>query len=80
MANSGVKAIGVELMRIVLTKYPKLELSLTESLSGATLMRSRRRRRRCRRSRRTEQIVDLEAAAEREQDDEAPQHDQPRLR
>ena len=38
MANSGVKAIGVELMRTVLTKYPKLKLSLTESLSGATLM------------------------------------------
>ena len=31
MANSGVKAIGVELMRTVLTKYPKLKLSLTES-------------------------------------------------
>jgi LysR family nitrogen assimilation transcriptional regulator len=39
MANSGVKAIGVPLMRTVLTKYPKLKLSLTESLSGATLMR-----------------------------------------
>jgi len=38
MANSGVKAIGVALMRTVLTKYPKLKLSLTESLSGATLM------------------------------------------
>src|SRR6266702_223065 len=38
MANSGVKAIGIELMRTVLTKYPKLKLSLTESLSGATLM------------------------------------------
>ncbi|KJC44582.1 LysR substrate-binding domain-containing protein [Bradyrhizobium sp. LTSP857] len=38
MANSGVKAIGVELMRTVLTQYPKLKLSLTESLSGATLM------------------------------------------
>jgi LysR family nitrogen assimilation transcriptional regulator len=34
MANSGVKAIGVELMRTVLTQYPKLKLSLT----GATLM------------------------------------------
>src|SRR6267154_1795373 len=32
------KPRGVELMRTVLTKYPKLKLSLTESLSGATLM------------------------------------------
>ncbi|MEK9280659.1 LysR substrate-binding domain-containing protein [Bradyrhizobium sp. ISRA442] len=38
MANSGVKAIGVPLMRTVLADYPKLKLSLTESLSGATLM------------------------------------------
>jgi LysR family nitrogen assimilation transcriptional regulator len=38
MANSGVKAIGVPLMRAVLAEYPKLKLSLTESLSGATLM------------------------------------------
>jgi LysR family transcriptional regulator, nitrogen assimilation regulatory protein len=38
MANSGVKAIGVPLMRAVLAKYPNLKLSLTESLSGATLM------------------------------------------
>jgi LysR family nitrogen assimilation transcriptional regulator len=38
MANSGVKAIGVPLMRTVLANYPKLRLSLTESLSGATLM------------------------------------------
>jgi DNA-binding transcriptional LysR family regulator len=38
MANSGVKAIGVALMQTVLAKYPKLKLSLTESLSGATLM------------------------------------------
>ena len=38
MANSGVKAIGVPLMRTVLTKYPNLKLSLTESLSGATLL------------------------------------------
>ena len=38
MANSGVKAIGVALMRTVLAKYPNLKLSLTESLSGATLM------------------------------------------
>src|SRR5258708_36192029 len=38
MANSGVKAIGVPLMRTVLAKYPNLKLSLTESLSGATLL------------------------------------------
>jgi LysR family transcriptional regulator, nitrogen assimilation regulatory protein len=38
MANSGVKAIGVPLMQAVLAKYPKLKLSLTESLSGATLI------------------------------------------
>ena len=38
MANSGVKAIGVPLMRAVLSRYPDLKLSLTESLSGATLM------------------------------------------
>ena len=38
MANSGVKAIGVPLMRTVLAKYPQLKLSLTESLSGATLL------------------------------------------
>jgi LysR family nitrogen assimilation transcriptional regulator len=38
MANSGVKAIGVPLMRAVLGEYPDLKLSLTESLSGATLM------------------------------------------
>jgi LysR family nitrogen assimilation transcriptional regulator len=38
MANSGVKAIGVPLMRTVLAKYPNLRLALTESLSGATLL------------------------------------------
>ena len=38
MANSGMKAIGVPLMRTVLTKYPDLKMSLTESLSGATLL------------------------------------------
>jgi len=38
MANSGVKAIGVSLMRTVLAKYPNLKLSLTENLSGATLL------------------------------------------
>jgi LysR family nitrogen assimilation transcriptional regulator len=36
MANSGVKAIGVPLMRAVLAKYPDLKMSLTESLSGTT--------------------------------------------
>ncbi|MGJ4940972.1 LysR family transcriptional regulator [Bradyrhizobium sp. HKCCYLS1011] len=38
MANSGMKAIGVALMQAVLAKYPNLKLSLTESLSGATLL------------------------------------------
>src|SRR6195256_12593 len=38
MANSGVKAIGVPLMRAVLAKSPNLKLSLTESRSGATLL------------------------------------------
>jgi LysR family nitrogen assimilation transcriptional regulator len=38
MASSGVKAIGVPLMKAVLAKYPNLKLSLTESLSGPTLM------------------------------------------
>jgi LysR family nitrogen assimilation transcriptional regulator len=38
MANSGMKAIGVPLMIKVLEKYPNLKLSLTESLSGATLL------------------------------------------
>ncbi|QOZ22332.1 LysR family transcriptional regulator [Bradyrhizobium sp. CCBAU 51753] len=38
MANSGMKAIGVPLMRTVLTKHPNVKLSLTESLSGATLL------------------------------------------
>src|SRR6201997_2377474 len=37
MANSAVKAIGVPLMKAVLSKYPNLKMSLTESLSGATL-------------------------------------------
>lgn len=37
MAYSGVKAIGVELIRTLLTRYPKLTFSLTESLSGSTL-------------------------------------------
>lgn len=38
MAYSAVKAIGVTLMRRVLADYPKLRLSLTESLSGSTLL------------------------------------------
>ena len=38
MAYSAVRAIGVPLMRIVLERYPKVKLSLTESLSGSTLM------------------------------------------
>jgi LysR family nitrogen assimilation transcriptional regulator len=38
ISNSGMKAIGVPLMKAVLGKYPNLKLSLTESLSGATLM------------------------------------------
>lgn len=38
MAYSAVKAIGVELARRVLDDFPKVQLSLTESLSGATLM------------------------------------------
>jgi LysR family transcriptional regulator, nitrogen assimilation regulatory protein len=38
MANSGVKTIGVPLMKHVLANYPNLKLALTESLSGATLL------------------------------------------
>jgi LysR family nitrogen assimilation transcriptional regulator len=38
MAYSAVKAIGVALARKVLAEYPKLKLSLSESLSGSTLM------------------------------------------
>ena len=38
MAYSPVKAIGVELAEQVLKQYPNIELSLTESLSGATLV------------------------------------------
>lgn len=38
MAYSAVKAIGVPLMKTVLRDYPGLRLSITESLSGATLM------------------------------------------
>lgn len=38
MAYSAVKAIGVALMQSVLADYPKVRLSLTESLSGSTLI------------------------------------------
>lgn len=38
MAYSAVKAIGVELAEQVLSRYPNIEFSLTESLSGATLV------------------------------------------
>jgi len=38
MAYSAVKAIAVDLARRVLDDYPKVRLSLTESLSGATLL------------------------------------------
>ncbi|MER8375865.1 LysR substrate-binding domain-containing protein [Mesorhizobium sp. M1338] len=38
MAYSAVKAIGVSLAQRVLADYPKLRLSLSESLSGSTLM------------------------------------------
>lgn len=38
MAYSAVKAIGVTLMQRVLTDYPKVRLSLSESLSGSTLL------------------------------------------
>lgn len=38
LAYSAVKAIGVDLARRVLSDFPKLRLSLTESLSGTTLL------------------------------------------
>lgn len=38
MAYSAVKAVGVPLMKTVLDEYPALRLSITESLSGATLL------------------------------------------
>lgn len=38
MAYSAVKAIGVDLVRRVIEDYPRLDLALTESLSGATLV------------------------------------------
>jgi LysR family transcriptional regulator, nitrogen assimilation regulatory protein len=37
MSYSAVKAIGIPLIQRVLLEYPKLKLSLTESLSGPTL-------------------------------------------
>lgn len=38
MAHSAVRAVGVELFSRVLSDLPKVRLSLSESLSGATLM------------------------------------------
>ena len=38
MAYSAVQAIGVDLARLVLERYPKLRFSLSESLSGSTLL------------------------------------------
>ena len=38
MSYSAVKAIGVDLMKKVLTEHPKLRLTLSESLSGSTLV------------------------------------------
>lgn len=38
MAYSAVKAIATSLNQLVLSNYPKLRLSLTESLSGSTLL------------------------------------------
>ena len=38
MAYSAVKAIGVNLARRIIADYPKVRLSLSESLSGATLL------------------------------------------
>jgi len=38
MAYSAVKAIGLKLMQAVLTRYPRVRLSLTESLSSSTLL------------------------------------------
>lgn len=38
MAHTAIKAIGVEFVERVLTDFPQVKLSLTESLSGATLM------------------------------------------
>lgn len=38
MSYSAVKAVGVDLMKKVMTEYPKIRLSLSESLSGSTLV------------------------------------------
>ena len=38
LAYSAVKAIGVDLARRIIADYPKVRLSLTESLSGSTLL------------------------------------------
>ncbi|MFW8596466.1 LysR family transcriptional regulator, partial [Cribrihabitans neustonicus] len=38
MAHSAVKAIGLPLIETVLRDFPRLKLSLSESLSGSTLM------------------------------------------
>ena len=38
MAYSAVKAIGIPLLQRILADYPKLNLSLSESLSGTTLL------------------------------------------
>jgi LysR family nitrogen assimilation transcriptional regulator len=38
MAYSAVKAIGVDLARRIVSDYPKVRLSLSESLSGSTLI------------------------------------------
>lgn len=38
MAYSAVKSIGVELAKRVLSDFPKVDLAISESLSGATLM------------------------------------------
>ncbi len=38
MAHSAVKAIGVALMRRVMEDHPRLRLSISESLSGSTLL------------------------------------------
>jgi LysR family nitrogen assimilation transcriptional regulator len=38
MAYSAVKAIGVDLCRRIVDEYPKVRLSLSESLSGSTLL------------------------------------------
>lgn len=38
MSYSAVKAIGVDLMKTVINDYPKLRLSLSESLSGSMLV------------------------------------------